>query len=244
MYEKVTMRMIKLIGIDIDGTLTENDGRINFEAAVLLRKLQESGLQVVLATGRSVFETYTLSRFLGFANFGISENGGVIYYKEPTRVKLFGNYFDSLRAYDFLSKNIDNIKINQRMPRLTEILLERNFDIDFANKLLKDNGYNSKILDSGVAYHLSSINANKGVALKYIIEKMNLKKEEVASIGDSEVDELMFAVSGYSFLVNKNYIIKNRTINENTKLIVTERQGPMGLIEAIEWLMNNDLLFY
>ena len=244
MYEKITMRMIKLIGIDIDGTLTENDGRINFEAAVLLRKLQDSGLQVVLATGRSVFETYTLSRFLGFANFGISENGGVIYYKEPTRVKLFGNYFDSLRAYDFLSKNIDNIRINQRMPRLTEILLERNFDIDFANKLLKDNGYNSKILDSGVAYHLSSTNANKGVALKYIIEKMNLKKEEVASIGDSEVDELMFAVSGYSFLVNKNYIIKNRTINENTKLIVTERQGPMGLIEAIEWLMNNDLLFY
>jgi hypothetical protein len=64
------------------------------------------------------------------------------------------------------------------MPRLTEILLERNFDIDFANKLLKDNGYNSKILDSGVAYHLSSINVNKGVALKYIIEKMNLKKKK------------------------------------------------------------------
>jgi Predicted hydrolases of the HAD superfamily len=61
--------MIKLIGIDIDGTLTENDGRINFEAAVLLRKLQDSGLQVVLATGRSVFETYTLSRFLGFCKF-------------------------------------------------------------------------------------------------------------------------------------------------------------------------------
>ncbi len=234
--------MIKLLAIDIDGTLTEKDGRINLDATFLLRRLQEDGLQVVLATGRSVFETYTLSKFLGFANFGISENGGVIYFNEPTKVKIFGNYTDSLKAYEFLSRNLENININQRMPRLTEILLERNFDINVANRLLKENGYNAKILDSGVAYHLSTVNVNKGVALKYVTEKMNLKKEEVASIGDSEVDEPMFAESGFSFLVNKNYRIKASWIQEATKLFITERQGPMGIIEAVEWLINNDLI--
>ncbi len=236
--------MIKLLAIDIDGTLTEKDGRINLDATFLLRKLQEDGLQVVLATGRSVFETYTLSKFLGFAKFGISENGGVVFFNEPTKIKIFGDYADSLLAYEFLSKNIEKININQRMPRLTEILLERNFDIDAANRILKENGYKAKILDSGVAYHLSSVNVNKGVALKYVAEKMNLKKEEIASIGDSEVDEPMFAESGFSFLVNKNYKIKTNEVEETTKLIITERQGPMGIIEAIEWLINNDLIPY
>ena len=236
--------MIKLLAIDIDGTLTEKDGRINLDATFLLRKLQEDGLQVVLATGRSVFETYTLSKFLGFAKFGISENGGVVFFNEPTKIKIFGDYSDSLLAYEFLSKNIEKININQRMPRLTEILLERNFDIDAANRILKENGYKAKILDSGVAYHLSSVNVNKGVALKYVAEKMNLKKEEIASIGDSEVDEPMFAESGFSFLVNKNYKIKTNEVEETTKLIITERQGPMGIIEAIEWLINNDLIPY
>ncbi|MDP8023152.1 MAG: phosphoglycolate phosphatase [Nitrososphaeria archaeon] len=236
--------MIKLLAIDIDGTLTEKDGRINLDATFLLRKLQEDGLQVVLATGRSVFETYTLSKFLGFAKFGISENGGVIFFNEPTKIKIFGDYADSLLAYEFLSKNIEKININQRMPRLTEILLERNFDINAANRILKENGYKAKILDSGVAYHLSSVNVNKGVALKYVAEKMNLKKEEIASIGDSEVDEPMFAESGFSFLVNKNYRIKTNEVEETTKLIITERQGPMGIIEAIEWLINNDLIPY
>jgi len=236
--------VIKLLAIDIDGTLTEKDGRINLDATFLLRKLQEDGLQVVLATGRSVFETYTLSKFLGFAKFGISENGGVVFFNEPTKIKIFGDYADSLLAYEFLSKNIEKININQRMPRLTEILLERNFDIDAANRILKENGYKAKILDSGVAYHLSSVNVNKGVALKYVAEKMNLKKEEIASIGDSEVDEPMFAESGFSFLVNKNYKIKTNEVEETTKLIITERQGPMGIIEAIEWLINNDLIPY
>ncbi len=234
--------MIKVLAVDIDGTLTDKDGRINLDATLILRKMQDNGVQVILATGRSVFETYTLSRFLGFAKLGISENGGVIFFNEPTKVKIFGDLIESLRAYEFLAQNLQNININQRMPRLTEILLERNFDINIANKMLKENGFNAKILDSGVAYHLASINANKGVALKYIAEKMNIKKEEIASIGDSEVDEHMFAESGFSFLVNKNYIIKNENVKEQTKLIITNKQGAMGVLEALEWLINNDLI--
>ncbi len=235
--------MIKLLAVDVDGTLTEKDGKLNLEVVSILRKLQENGLNVILATGRSVFETYTLSRFLGLANFGISENGGVIFYREPTRVKMFGRYEDSLEAFNYLSEKIEGIKINQRMPRLTEILLERNFDISVANELLRRGGINAKILDSGVAYHLSSTEVNKGTALKYIIHKLQLKKEEVASIGDSEVDVPMFYESGYSFLVNDKFSVGNE-VQRLTNLIITKRQGPMGVIESVEWLMVNDLIPY
>ncbi|MGC8569031.1 MAG: phosphoglycolate phosphatase [Nitrososphaeria archaeon] len=235
--------MIKLLAVDVDGTLTEKDGKLNLEAVSLLRKLQENGLNVILATGRSVFETYTLSRFLGLANFGISENGGVVFHKEPTRVKIFGRYEDSLKAFNYLSERIEGVKINQRMPRLTEILLERNFDITAANELLRSGGINAKILDSGVMYHLSSTEVNKGAALKYIMYKLQLKKEEVASIGDSEVDVPMFCESGYSFLVNDKFSVGDE-VRSLTKLITTKRQGPMGVIESVEWLMVNDLIPY
>ncbi len=233
--------MIKLIAVDVDGTLTNKDGTINLDSVKVLRGLKEKGIEVMLATGRSIFETYTLSKFLGFANFGIGENGGVIYYKEPTRVKLFGNFNDALYAYEYLSREFEGIKINQRMPRLTEILLERNFDKEAANKLLNKIGF--KVLDSGIVFHLSSLEINKGVALRYLCESLKIKKEEVASIGDSEVDVPMFKVSGYAFLVNKNFQIDEKELSD-TKLIKTKTQGPEGVIEAVEWLMNNDLIQY
>ncbi|MEM0146819.1 MAG: HAD hydrolase family protein, partial [Conexivisphaerales archaeon] len=63
---------IKLISIDVDGTITDKDGIINTKAIDSLRKIVSLGIPVFLNTGRSIWENYTLSHFLGFSRFGIS----------------------------------------------------------------------------------------------------------------------------------------------------------------------------
>ncbi len=232
---------IKLISVDIDGTLTDTDGLINTKAVDLLRKIASLGVPVFLNTGRSVWENYTLSHFLGFSSFGISENGGVIFYNEPTRVVVLGDISDAYQAYTVLAKEIDKVIINQRMPRLTEIILERNIDLNEANKILHKQGVNAKIVDSGYAFHLSSMHINKGYALKNLCKMLNIKNDDVVSIGDSEVDIPMFEASGISFWVSKNIqLLIDRSLND--RVIISPDIGPKGVLYAIDWLIKNDKL--
>ncbi|MGC8558562.1 MAG: phosphoglycolate phosphatase [Nitrososphaeria archaeon] len=234
--------MIKLISVDIDGTLTDKDGLINTEAVNLLRKIVYLGIPVFLNTGRSVWENYTLSHFLGFSKFGISENGGVIYYKEPTRVAVLGDINDAYQAYHVLSNEIEPIKINQRMPRLTEIILERNIDLDVANRVLDKYHINAKIVDSGYAYHLSSTRVDKGRALRYLCKALNIKSNEVASIGDSAVDIPMLKASGIPFWVSTNTIILKEDDELKSRVVISPEPGPKGVLYAIDWLIKNDKL--
>ncbi len=232
---------VKLISIDVDGTLTDSGGIIDTKAIDLLRKIMSLGIPIFLNTGRSVWENYTLSHFLGFSKFGISENGGVIFYKDPMKVIVLGDISDAYQAYEILSKKIEGVIINQRMPRLTEIILERNIDINEANKILQEYRVNAKIVDSGYAFHLSSKHINKGYALKVLCNALKIDNNDVASIGDSEVDLPMFEASGISFWVSNNkQLLHDRGLSD--RIIVSPEAGPQGVIYAIDWLIKNDKL--
>ncbi|MGC8660908.1 MAG: phosphoglycolate phosphatase [Nitrososphaeria archaeon] len=232
---------VRLISIDVDGTITDKDGLINTKAIDLLRKIMSLGIPVFLNTGRSVWENYTLSHFLGFSRFGISENGGVIFYNEPTRIAVLGEISDAYQAYNVLSKEIDGVIINQRMPRLTEIILERNIDLDEANKILRKYGVNAKIVDSGYAFHLSSAHINKGYALKNLCKMLDIKCDDVVSIGDSAVDIPMLESSGISFWVSKDTpLLEEGGLND--RVIISPEPGPQGVLYAVDWLIKNDKL--
>jgi len=47
---------IRLIALDVDGTLTDEEGRISAENASAVKAAMESGIQVILATGRPLQE--------------------------------------------------------------------------------------------------------------------------------------------------------------------------------------------
>ena len=54
----------KFVVVDIDGTLTDGEKRLNTRALDALRRLEEAGIPVVLATGNVRAITYGLWRFL------------------------------------------------------------------------------------------------------------------------------------------------------------------------------------
>ena len=69
-----------VVVIDIDGTITDGKKHLSTEAVLAIRKLEDAGVPVVLATGNVRPVTYGLWRFLGLSAPMCCENGGVIWH--------------------------------------------------------------------------------------------------------------------------------------------------------------------
>ena len=70
----------KAIAVDIDGTITDYNKKLHLEAIEALRRLEDAGIPVILATGNVRAITYGLSRFIGASGPMVCENGGVVWH--------------------------------------------------------------------------------------------------------------------------------------------------------------------
>ena len=57
----------RVVAFDIDGTLTDENKRLNMHAVEALRRLEDAGIPVILATGNVRAITYGLWRFIGLS---------------------------------------------------------------------------------------------------------------------------------------------------------------------------------
>lgn len=70
--------MIKLIALDVDGTLLTPDGQITQATRQAIAKAREQGVMVVLSTGRSGQETADFVRRAGCDPIAVSLSGGLL----------------------------------------------------------------------------------------------------------------------------------------------------------------------
>ena len=152
----------KTFAVDIDGTITENGGgRIHLDALEALRRLTNMGHDVIYVTGRSSVEAYLLSVFGGTKKIAVGENGGCIALDADDHV-LLGNIEECNRAFELIKNNIEGVQKKPVFPRLTEVVLERTFDIENARKILSQNNINVELSDSQYAIHINSKGIDKG----------------------------------------------------------------------------------
>lgn len=71
--------MYKIIAIDLDGTLLNSQGEISEENKIYLKKAIDSGIDVVLASGRPIDSVENLAYEIGANKYLISGNGAVVY---------------------------------------------------------------------------------------------------------------------------------------------------------------------
>lgn len=227
------MRSIKFFAIDIDGTLTLNgNGALNLDALAKLRYLVKLGYKVIFVTGRSSQEAFILSVFGGTTQIAIGENGGVI-TTSPVEHKLLANRANCLKGFDLLAKSIKGVSQKPVFPRMTEIVLERAFDLNEGNKILRENDLDLKLVDSNYAFHINEVKVNKGFGLTFLLKKLNMDFDDVVAIGDSETDIPMFKQSKFSFTFESS--------GENVRRSATHLVGGTngeGLINAIDLIMR------
>lgn len=221
----------KTFAVDIDGTITENGGgRIHLDALEALRRLTNMGHDVIYVTGRSSVEAYLLSVFGGTKKIAVGENGGCIALDADDHV-LLGNIEECNRAFELIKNNIEGVQKKPVFPRLTEVVLERTFDIDDARKILSQNNINVELSDSQYAIHINSQGIDKGTGFTELMKTFNILKDDVIAIGDSATDIPLFKVAKTSIALGN----ASDAVRSEATLTVSGCSGD-GVLEAIDKL--------
>ena len=221
----------KTFAVDIDGTITENGvGRIHLDALAALRHLKNIGHNVIFVSGRSSVEGYLLSVFGGTTNIAVGENGGCITLA-PNKHKLLGNKDECLAAFEIIKSKIDSVKEKPVFPRLTEVVLERTFDIEDAKKIVSENNLNVGLSDSQYAFHINSRGINKGRGFEEVMKMLSVSKEDVIAIGDSETDVPLFKIAKTSVALGNAF----ESVQKQATFSVSAKSGD-GVIEALDKL--------
>lgn len=223
----------KALAIDIDGTITDMDRRLNLKAAEKLRTLE---IPVVLATGNVLCYARATSKLIGVCCRIIAENGGVItdgFDKEPI---VSDHIHECEEAFEFLSQVLDMEKLDSSL-RKTEIVLRRNFDIDAARALLKTTELDVEIIDTHFAIHIKSKKINKGTGLVKMAELMGLKVSDFVAIGDSVNDVEMLDVAGFAIAVGS----ADNMAKSIADYVANNTYGD-GTAEAIDYLLSKGML--
>ncbi|OLE44020.1 MAG: phosphoglycolate phosphatase [Thaumarchaeota archaeon 13_1_20CM_2_39_11] len=219
----------KIFAVDIDGTITDNKGgRVDLNALSALRYLVKLGHKVIYVTGRSSIEAYILSVFGGTTRIAVGENGGII-TTGPNEHKLIGNKEECIKAFEFLKVKIAGILEKPVFPRITEVVLERNFDINLGKKILEENNLDAQLSDSQYAYHINSKGINKANGFLEVMRMFSAKKEDVIAIGDSETDIPLFKMAGMSVALGN----ASEEVRQYAMISVPGHAGD-GVIEALE----------
>ena len=225
----------KTFAIDIDGTITLNGmGQIHLEALSRLRSLKEEGHNVILVTGRSSVEGYLLSIFGGLTHMAVGENGGCISFGDVIQHKLLGNKGECIHALATIQAKLNaEVKEKPVFPRMTEVVLERTFDIEKAQKVIDEDNLNVVLTDSGYAYHINSKGVDKGSGFLEVVKMLDVDVNDTIAIGDSDTDVPLFKV------VKNNIAVSNSTENlKKLAKIITTKQSGEGVLEGLDIILS------
>jgi len=227
---------VKAFAVDIDGTLTENgNGMIYLPAVSKMRVLEKIGYKVFFVTGRSSVEAYVLSVFLGITRVAIGENGGVV-SKGPSDHTILGNKELCLKGYEILKDHMENVDVKPVFPRMSEVVLQRTFDINEGKKILRERNLDLDIVDSKYAFHINELGVNKAKGLDLALKFLNIGPKEVVAIGDSETDIPVFGICGLSIALGHS----DDAVKKHADHVVNGKEG-IGLCDAIDYVSLNYL---
>ena len=218
---------VKALAVDIDGTLADDSRRVNLEAVGALRKVQDSGVPVMLASGNVLPIAYALSNYLGLTGPIIAENGGIVCHNQ--RIWVLGNPKGPLKAYDYLRTKMDAERLFTDKWRETEVGLKREVSLDKVKEILRD--WEVDVETTGWAVHIMQKGMNKSVGIRKGCEILGISAKDVAAIGDSDNDETMISECGWGVAVGNAF--------EGTKraaAFVAKSSDGAGVIEGLRWL--------
>lgn len=221
----------KIFAVNIDGAITENgSGQVNLDALEALRHMERLGHKVVFVSGRSSVEGYVLAVFAGTTRVAVGENGGAVTFG-PSDHKLLGNKDECMKAFELLKSKIPQARIKPVFPRMTEVVLERTFNIDIAKKIIIENNMPVELSDSLYAFHINSRGINKAKGFNEVIKMLSTSNDDVISIGDSETDVPMFKISGFSIALGNS----TERVKSQATMSVSGKAGN-GVIQALEYM--------
>ena len=203
--------MIRFAVFDLDGTLAPYDAATDNTDIGCLKKIENMGVQLVLCSGKTVFYSCGFLRQTGLKNpIIIGENGAEIQfgYKLPPSFFYHMPYSEQAKKslHFFYKKIKDAIPDMWFQPNKTELSPFPKSEEEFKiiDKIIEEN--REQIRDIHIfkyfeCYDFIPENINKGNALQFLSQKLNITPEEMVSVGDSQNDASMFAYTAHSISI-------------------------------------------
>ena len=117
------MKNIKIVFVDLDGTLRDSNGKISTRAKRIIKKLKDIGINVVFITGRPVPYTVKLAKQFDPSSFIICSNGAEVF-----------NYLSKRIIYKSTIMNNDILFLNDLIDRYHLYFLVNTIDKVYTNK--------------------------------------------------------------------------------------------------------------
>jgi len=177
---------IKLVAIDMDGTLLNDSGEVSHNTVEALRQAKKRGIEIILSTGRVLKSATYFSDMLGLKNYIIASNGAIVSDKNSNII---------------LKMPLDC----ETIKKIVEIAIEENIyfhfyndDTYFSNKYIKeiDKYYNSskeRLKGQNIKFELfedidevlrRDIEIYKFLFMDDDLEKLNKVKKKLSRISD------------------------------------------------------------
>jgi phosphoglycolate phosphatase (TIGR01487 family) len=220
--------------VDIDGTMTYGDRRLDLAAVEAIRRAEDAGISVVIATGNIFRFAEAASILIGTSGPLIAEDGGVVFDVSREKMYVLGDRVDADRGFAELKKVFGNLETTRSNPdRLTGVVIRKTVSLDEVRKVIQQRGLPIVAVDSGMAIHLRRPEVNKGNALKKVSLITGVPLVEVAAIGDGFNDVEMLQVAGLSFAVANSVEEAKRAATQ-----VTRSPHGRGVAEAVEEILR------
>ncbi|OHD67137.1 MAG: hypothetical protein A2W19_03810 [Spirochaetes bacterium RBG_16_49_21] len=261
--------MMHLVFTDVDGTLLDHD-TYRYDAALEgISILHEKGIPLILVSSKTLPEMSILHHELALSTPYIFENGGgIVWSGENDFVERSGRDVSELKErlpllVEALGEDVELVtdmdidRIVQSTglsPERARLVRQRRFSLPFIlpsgrkiggaeledlNRHLQPAGYT--VTKGGRFFHFLSIDADKGGAVKKVIEYYRKKcgdAVKMIGIGDSENDLPMLEAVDLPVVVKRREGSHIRTGLPN--VYETKEVGPSGFTEAIKFIFKGN----
>ncbi|MCP3027300.1 Cof-type HAD-IIB family hydrolase [Halobacillus sp. A5] len=205
---------IKLIALDMDGTLLNTEEKVSEENYKAIQEAKNKGIHVVLSTGRSLDRCREIAESLGRSSYIVTINGGEIYNDRFELVdqtlldsKLVERLWELRKQHEvhYWSTTVQG-QFNSTQNFDKEVRdydwLKFGFDIedDEIRKVILDELNSNEALEisnsSPTNIEVNPAGVNKAAALLKVSERLNFNLDNVMAVGDSLNDLAMIKEAG------------------------------------------------
>ncbi|PLT35087.1 Cof-type HAD-IIB family hydrolase [Bacillus sp. V5-8f] len=248
MIHNITKKEIKLIALDMDGTLLNEDGKVTEGNRAAIKEAEEKGVKVVLSTGRAYATCNEIAKSLALSSYLITVNGSEIFDPNGDLVErniisheLIEWMWNLTQKYKtgFWATSTDKVWRGE-MPEDIRSYQWLKFGFNIAEdkirdkifSLLKETGKLEISNSSPTNIEANALGINKAKAIEKVCSFLGFGMENVMAVGDSLNDIAMIKESGLGIAMgNAQEIVKE------TADWITDTNQNDGVAKAIRKLV-------
>lgn len=252
---KHIQKRIKLIALDMDGTLLDQNGEIPLENRQAIQEAQEHGIHVVLSTGRSIATCKEHAESLLLNSYLVTVNGSEIW---DWKGNLIERNLVELEHIQWLWELTQKHKVKtwatsserlwlDQMPEdlSTSQWLKFGFHIeeDTIRELIIKELHTRNCFEvtnsSPVNIEVNPLGINKAKGLQKVCELLQITMDEVMAVGDSLNDISMIDQAGIGVAMGN----AQEVVKEVADCVTASNQENGVALAIRNWAINKESLF-